>query len=148
VLATVGIGWREGLAGCAIVARKQAHRPWARLSGESQAELGMRDPAREHQIHGKREIVTVLEEEWPLLWEEDFESLVNRDLRLIGFDLAEVGIDGSIEHEAAVQNELCIESDVGFEITVLEERVIGVALVDVAKVANESIGNEPAVAAG
>ena len=103
---------------------------------------------REDQIDRRCEEVAVLQKERAFLREENFEALVDRDLRLVGFDLAEVGIDRRIEHEAAVQDELSVQTDVGFESAALESRMVRVALVDVAEAAKQSVGNQLNVPAG
>ncbi len=80
----------------------------------------MSNPAREDKIDGSCEVVAVLQKEGPLLGKEDFEPLIDCDLGLIRFDLAEVGIDSAVEHEAVVQDELGVETDVGFFSSLLE----------------------------
>src|SRR5438445_6421406 len=108
----------------------------------------MNDASREHQIHGKSEVVAVLEKERALFRKEDFETLVHSDLRLVRFDLAEVGVDGGIEHKTAVEDELGIDAGLSLEIAVLEERIVGVTLINIAKSTKQSIRNELDIAAG
>src|SRR5262245_44698937 len=59
--------------------------------------------------------IDALKKEGPLLFEEDRESLVGRDHRLVGFDLREIGIDCGVESDGRRQAELRrqprIESD-------------------------------------
>src|SRR4030081_3611824 len=108
----------------------------------------MNDAPCEYAVYGKDEIVAVLEKEWAFFREENFEALVHRNLGLIRFDLAEVGIDRGVEYEAVMQDELCVEAHVGLEGAVFEERMIGIALIYVAKAANQSVWNKLDVAAG
>src|SRR5438105_11640787 len=108
----------------------------------------MSDPARKHQIDWRGEVVAVLKEERALLGKEDLEALVDGDLRLVGLNLAEVGINGRVEHEAVAQDELGVQTDIGLECPSFEERVSGVALIDVAKGSERAVRVELHVAAG
>src|SRR6266508_1852312 len=50
--------------------------------------------------------IDALKKEGPLLFEEDRESLVGRDHRLVGFDLREIGLDRGVESDGGRQAEL------------------------------------------
>src|SRR5690348_9803851 len=104
------IGRRQGFAWSSIVTGENPHGPGATFPGQTQAEFRVADAAREHHVDWAGEVVAVLEEERTLFWEKHFEALVDGDLRLVGFDLAEIRIDGGVEHEAVVQDELGIET--------------------------------------
>ena len=107
----------------------------------------MSDTARKYEIDRRTEVVAVFKEERALFGEEDLEALVDGDLRLIRLNLAEVGINGGIEYEAVAQDELGVQSDIGFECASFEDRVSGIALINVAKGAERAVGIELHVAA-
>src|ERR1700680_3904099 len=106
----------------------------------------MADATGEDEIERRREVVAVLQEERTLFGEEHLEPLVNGDLRLVGFHLAEVRIERRIDHEAVVQNEFRVETTVWLELSALVERMIRVALINVAEAAEEPVGNDLDVA--
>src|SRR4029077_16193559 len=147
-LAAVGIGRRQYLAWRTVVAGHHADCPRAGFSSEPESVFRVGDAAREDQVDRCCEEVAVLEEEGPLLGEEDFEALVYRDLGLVGFDLTEIWIHRCVEHEAPGQDEFSVKANIRFESAAFEDRMVGVALVDVAEAAKEAIGNQLNVAAG
>src|SRR5437868_1237173 len=102
----------------------------------------------EHQVDWGCEVIAVLQEEGTFLGKEHFEALIDRDLRLVGLDLAEVRINGSIQHEAVVQDELGVEADIRFQPAPFKKRVIGIALVDIAKPSQKGVRNELHIPAG
>src|SRR5512142_1015576 len=99
----------------------------------------MRYATSEHQVNWRCEVIAVFQEKGTFLGEEHFEALIYRDLRLVGLDLAEVRINGSIQHEAVVQDELGVEADIRFQPAALKERAIGIALVDISKPSQEGV---------
>ena len=70
-----------------------------RLPGELDARHRVLQPARVDEPVGGVEAVDALEEEGPLLGEEEGEALVARDLPHIGLDVGEVGVHGGVERE-------------------------------------------------
>src|SRR3989442_7432057 len=92
--------------------------------------------------------VCVLEKERAILRKEDFESLINCVLRLVGFDLGEIRIYGRIEYQAVVKDELRVETGLTPRIYLIKARLGGVARIDGAEVAERSVGNELHVVAG
>src|SRR5579864_1955362 len=102
----------------------------------------MPDVASEHQVDGAGEVVAVFKEKWPLLGEEHRETLVDGDLRLVRFDLAEIRVDCGGQHKAVMQDELRIQPHFWLQGTACEDGMRGVAIIDVAKPAQQSIGNE------
>src|SRR5206468_639748 len=56
------------------------------------------------------EEASVLQEEWPPLRKKDLEPLVDRHLRLVGFHLAEIGIQRQIERKGVVQHDLRVQT--------------------------------------
>src|SRR5256712_10494494 len=92
--------------------------------------------------------VCVLEKERALLRKEDFESLINCVLRLIGFDLGEIRIYGRIEYQAVVKDELRVETGLTPRVYLIKTRLGWVARINGAEVAERSVGNELHVVAG
>src|SRR3954462_6417672 len=101
----------------------------------------MADAPGEYRIDRAGEVIAVLQEKRALLGEEDFETLIDGDLRLVRFDLAEVRIDGGIEDEAVMQNEFCVQSDLGLQPSVFKEGIGRIALVDVPEPAQQAVRN-------
>src|ERR1700756_3276828 len=108
----------------------------------------MSHAAGEDEINGAGEVVAVFDEERAFFRKENFEALVDRDLRLVGFDLAEVGVDGGIENEAVAQDVLGIDSALGLKGAAGEEGIRRISPIDVAVAAQQSIGNELKVVRG
>src|SRR5215470_1912943 len=102
--------------------------------------------ARKDKVDRAGEVIAVLQKEWTLFRKEHREALIDGDLRLVGFNLAEVRIDGRIEHETVVQDELGVQADLGLHGLAVEKRMVRVAVIDVAKAAQQSVGNELNVA--
>ena len=102
----------------------------------------MGNPACEDKIDRRSEVVAVLQKERPLFWKEDLKPLVDRDLRLIGFNLAEVGIDRGIEHEAIVQNEFRIQADFRLQGSAFKKRIRRIPLIDIAEAPKQRIRDE------
>src|SRR5256712_12112914 len=84
--------------------------------------------------------VCVLEKERALLRKEDFESLINCVLRLVGFDLGENRIYGRIEYQAVVKEELRVETGLTPRIYLIKTRLGGGAGLDRAGDAGRSGG--------
>jgi hypothetical protein len=93
------------VSGMVVVGAEDAKRRLAAGARQFRAEDWIDVPAR---VHGGPHVVTVrdveephaLHEERTLFREKQRVSLVDGDLKLIAFDLAEVGIDGAIERDA------------------------------------------------
>src|SRR5262249_545144 len=140
------IGRRQSLARSTVVAAQHAHGPRTCLPGKPQSKLGMGYIARKDKVDRAGEVIAVLQKEWTLFRKEHREALIDGDLRLVGFNLAEVRIDGRIEHETVVQDELGVQADLGLHGLAVEKRMVRVAVIDVAKAAQQSVGNELNVA--
>src|SRR6266567_1780375 len=108
----------------------------------------MRDATREHHVDWTDEVVAVFQKERTLLGKENFEALVDGDLRLVGFDLADIGTEGGIEDEAVVQDELGIESNLGLQGAAIKKWVGWVERINVAETAEECVGNQLDIARG
>ena len=70
------------------------------------------DTPREEQIERRGEVIGVLEKERPQFGKKDLEALVDRDLRLVGLDLAEIGIDSQVQRDPVLEDELGVGSHV------------------------------------
>src|SRR5579885_1993252 len=145
-LPAVRVTGGQGLAWGAVVGGQHADRPGTGLPRQPQAKFRVTDAAGEDQVDGGGEEVAVLEEKRALLREKDLEALVDRDLGLVAFHLAEVGVHGGLKNEAAMEDELSVDANIGLERAAFEEGVVGVALIDVAKAADQPVRNELHVA--
>src|SRR5581483_9542644 len=74
------------------------------------------------QVNRSSEVVRILDKERPLLREKDFEPLVDRDLRIVRLDLAEVRIAGNIHHQAFAKNEFRVEAELASRQSIREMR--------------------------
>src|SRR5260370_21427764 len=82
-----------------------------------------------HPDVGITEKIRIFQEERPFLGKEDFKALVHRVLRLVGFDLREIRIDGRVEHQTVVKYKFGIEADFALNVPVVETRLNVVALI-------------------
>ncbi len=90
------------------------------------------------QVDGRHEVAAVLDEERPHLGEIGRKALVgNRGV--VDAHLAEVGIDGGVEHQAVVQDEFGIQAGVALQVLVFEVGVKGINAVQVAQIARQHI---------
>ena len=78
----------------------------ADFSCQANAVFRVDDVARVDQEDRRAEVIRVLEKERPELGKVDRVTLVDGELGLIGFHIAEIGIDGSVEHDAVFDDEL------------------------------------------
>ncbi len=131
----------------AVIGHERADRKAAESPGQASPELRIGNATGEEQIDGGGEVAGVLQEKRPLFREEDLEALADRNLRLVGFDLAEVGLGSKIEHQAVFEDELGIQATIHFGAACSEARCGGIAQVEATKGAKEAIGNELHVAA-
>src|SRR5690606_9915723 len=86
----------------------------ADLAGDLAADPGIRDLAGVDELARRREELDPLQEERPLLREEEREPLVDRDLAGVGLDLAEVGVDRRTERDVR-EPDAEVHADVGLE---------------------------------
>src|SRR5207302_4953527 len=84
----------------------------------------------------------------PLLREEHLKALIHGVLRLVRFDLREIGINGRVQHQAVVENEFGIETELALKITVVETWLNGIAVIQTVQTADVSVRIELHVAAG
>src|SRR5262249_33034842 len=99
----------ERLAGGAIVDGQYSEIPSSQSAGEARAEFGIDDAPRKEQVLRSGEVGVVFQEEGALLGKLDFEALVDGYLRVVGFHLAEIGVEGDVERERIVQHSLGVE---------------------------------------
>ena len=92
--------------------------------------------------------MAVLQEERTLLRELHFEALVHGDLRIVGFDLAEIRIRGRVQHELVFQDRFCIQPDLPKGIALRELGMIRIAQIEVPEGAKNSIRNELEIVSG
>src|SRR5262249_7880174 len=97
-------------AGSAIINAEKADLPAADFAGEAKTILRIDDATREQQSFRSSEIIRVLQKEWPLFREEDFVTLVGGDLRLVRFNLAEVGIHSCIKGKRVMNDDFCVDA--------------------------------------
>jgi len=99
-----GIAGGVGFAGLAVVDGEEAEIGSADFAGHADAVLGVHNIARVDQQDGRGEVIGVFEEERTEFGEIDRVALIDGELRLVGFDVAEVGVDGSVKDDAVFEN--------------------------------------------
>src|SRR6266851_868947 len=100
----------ESLPRPPVVDDQGAQRPFAELSRHARAELRVRDPARKKQIDRCRKESRIFNEERPLLREKNREALVDGDLRVVRFHLAEIRVQRGVERQRILGHKFRIES--------------------------------------
>ncbi len=131
------IFWHH-LARTAVVHAENSHRPVAQFAGEARAILRLHHVGRVVEVDGRHEIAAVLDKERPHFGEIGRKALVG-DGGVVDAHLAEVGIDGGIEHQAVVEDELRIQAAVALQMPVVEVRVNGIDAIEVAQIAGQDI---------
>ena len=147
VSVAIGIVWSEGVAGRAIVNGEQAEIPAAELAGEARAEFGVSNAAGEEEVFGRDEVTGIFEEKWAFFGELDFEALVDGDLGIVGFDLAEIGIQGNVERERRVDDGFGVEAGAG-RVLRFKRGDAGGGIIEEMGGGKGAIGGEADVAAG
>ena len=97
-----GITIWNSIAGPTVVGCQDSQRVRSHFPGQPRTELRIADAAGKEQVNGSLEIVRVFQKEWSPFGEEYFETLIDRDLGLVGLYLAEVGIGGDVQHQVVV----------------------------------------------
>src|SRR5580693_2936840 len=110
VLAVIRRGRGKRVAGIAVVHCEEADLPWAGATGEARADLRILNGAAEEEVVGRLKVRGVFQKEGTQLREKYFESLIDGDLRVLRFDLAEIGIHGDVERKGIVDNRLQIDA--------------------------------------
>src|ERR1051325_5408075 len=88
-----------------VAGHHQSKRVTAQLSRRLHGDVGIDDGARVYGSDWRLKNVDAFEKEWPLLGEEDRETLVRRDDQLICFDLREIGIDRQVDCDRRARDE-------------------------------------------
>lgn len=128
---------RRGGVGC-----QQPDRPRSVLACHAHAPFRVGDPACENEIDRGLEIVRVFLKKGPRLRKENLEALVDRNLRLIGFDLAEVGIGGRIDDEFVFEYELRVQAHLPERGSPRVEDIAWIVRVNFPERARDAIGDE------
>ena len=106
----VGAGRRRG----GIVDRRQERDGGARhLAGEFHRRHRLHDPASVDELVRDVEQLDAVEEEWPLLREEQRQARIERNLSGIRFHLGEVGVGGAVEREIVGDSPANVAADLG-----------------------------------
>src|ERR1700682_1591598 len=117
----IGFGTPERVSGSnraarrIIVREEGAEGPGTRLAGEAKAIIGIGDAASKDEIDGSGEVACVFEKEWTLLRKENFEALIDGDLRLVGSALGKIGMQRGVEDQGILDDEFGIEAGARFE---------------------------------
>src|SRR5205823_9178152 len=83
-----------------------------------------------------------------LLGEEDFAALADGDLRLVGFNLAEIGLDGSVQNQTVLDDEFRIQTTIELCRTRIESWKVRISQIKATERTKQAIGYELHVAAG
>src|SRR4029077_4021000 len=99
----------ESLSRLPVIDDQRAERPFAEFARHAAAELRVGNLAREKQVYGGREKSGVLNKKRAFFRKTNSEGLVDRDLRIVRFDLAEIRIQGNVKRERVFQHELGVQ---------------------------------------
>src|SRR5260370_28281019 len=108
----------------------------------------MGDAASKDEIYGSGEEGGVFEREWALFREENLETLIDGDLRLVGFDLGKIGTQSGVEDQGILEDDFGIEAGTRFEALPVKMGHAAGTIIQAAERAQRTIGNKLDVAAG
>src|SRR5260370_27024566 len=108
----------------------------------------MGDGASKDEIYGSGEEGGVVEKEGALLREENLETLIDGDLRLVGFDLGRIGTQSGVEDQGILEDDFGIEAGTRFEALPVKMGHAAGTIIQAAERAQRTIGNKLDVAAG
>ena len=94
-----GVAGRDGAARLTIVDGEEAEVGVASLAGDTKAPVGTDDAAGVEKRERSGEVVCVFEKEGAELGEVDRVALIDGELGLVAFDVAEIGIEGGVEDD-------------------------------------------------
>src|SRR5580704_10489645 len=120
-----GIAGGNSLSWASVIHTQNTECPWAKLPGKAGAILRLNNIVGVVQADRGLEIAAVFNKERPHLSEVGRKALV-WDRGIVNAHLAEVGVDGGVEDQAVVQDELCIEAGIALEMFVLKIWIVGV----------------------
>ena len=95
-----------------VVDHQRSDTPWSLLAREAQTRVRIRYAPGEYQRALGVEVIRVLDEERTPLVEAHLETLVHRHLGFVRLHLAEVRVQGGIQHQAVLKHELGVQPDV------------------------------------
>jgi len=110
-----GVRGSDAAARRLIVREERPDRPGPALSRQSQTVLRIRNATSEDKIDRRVEVTAVLEKEWPLFRKENLKPLVDGGLRLVGFDLGEIRIDGGVEDQPILKDNFGVQAAAWFK---------------------------------
>ena len=102
--------------------------------------------AREKKINRGGEKPCVLDEERALLWEKNRKPLIDCDLRVVGFHLAEVRIQREVKRERILHHEFGIEAGAVFKFVQEHRRCAATRLIQKMIAGKKAVRNELNVA--
>src|SRR6202171_3964891 len=104
--------------------------------------IGIGDAASKDEIDGSGEVACVFEKEWTLLRKENFEALIDGDLRLVGFDLGKIRAQSGVEDQGVLDDDFGIEAGARFEALAVKMGQAAGAIVQATERAQSTIGDE------
>src|SRR6266853_4736173 len=113
------IAGRNGLSRTSVIDPEKAQRPWAELPGKASAILRLNNIVGVVEADRGLEVAAVFNKERPHLREVGRKALVG-DSRVVDAHLAEVRVDGGVEDQAVVQDELCIQAGITLKVLTLK----------------------------
>lgn len=134
------IAGRDSLSRLAIVGNKKSDIRVADFSRCPDAKFRMHDVARVNEGDGRDEVVGVLQEERPQLGKINREALIDGELRLFGFDIAEVGVESAVEDNAVFQDQLDLAAGGAFKVARADKGVGGIDVDEGALVLRQRVG--------
>ena len=110
----IGIARSQLLTGArsSIASSPASQRPCP--AREPRAIFRIDDAPRKEQVFRRQKVIGIVEKKRPLLREIDFEPLIDSNLRIVRFHLAEIGIERDIERERVMQNHFGVEAGAMF----------------------------------
>src|SRR5207244_2549451 len=92
-----------------IIGRQHTDVPVADLSGNASANPGIHNPPGEEEVQRGTKKTGVFDKERTLFWEKNFVALVNGDLRIIRFNLTEIGIHRQIDGKCVFNDDFGVK---------------------------------------
>src|SRR5260370_25530947 len=108
----------------------------------------MGDAASKDEIYGSGEEGGVFERDWAVFRKENLETLIDGDLRLVGFDLGKIGTQSGVEYQGILEDDFGIEAGTRFEALPVKMGHAAGTIIQAAERAQRTIGNKLDVAAG
>ena len=117
VLKIERVAGRDCVARLSVIGCEQSNIRVADFAGHSNSVLRVHDGTCVDENDGRIEVAGILKEKWPQLRKVDGEALVDGELRLIGLDVAEIGVDGCVDHDAVFKDEFGFASCRALKVT-------------------------------